>query len=67
MVMPAIGGYQCLLALKEIDPRVRAVISSGYAINDEVQRAMDAGARAFVQKPFELDALTRAVAGALRQ
>jgi CheY-like chemotaxis protein len=66
MVMPNVGGYECLLALKEINPRVRAVISSGYAINDEVQRAMDAGARAFVQKPFEVEALTRAVTGALR-
>jgi len=65
MVMPGMGGRATYLALRERRADLPVVLISGYAMNEEVQAILDLGVRTFVQKPCTMDALGRALAGAL--
>jgi CheY-like chemotaxis protein len=58
MLMPAMGGAETFQKLKEIDPGVRVLLSSGYSLDGEAQQAMAAGARGFIQKPYRLAVLS---------
>ena len=48
MVMPVMSGKATYLALREIDPGVRVLLMSGYAVNEEVQAILDQIGRAHV-------------------
>ncbi len=65
MIMPRLGGYECFARLREINPAVCVIVSSGYSVNDEAKRVLSAGAHSFVQKPFDLKALSTAIREAL--
>ena len=54
LIMPGMGGKRCLDELLKINPDVKVVIASGYSINCHARDALEAGAKAFVSKPFEL-------------
>ena len=66
LVMPHMDGRAVFLALREINPDVRVVLTTGNALNEEAQRLVDLGARGFVPKPFELGELSTALADAIR-
>jgi DNA-binding NarL/FixJ family response regulator len=55
------GGEQCLRKLLAIDPSVRVLVASGYAVDSQSEDVLRAGARAFVSKPYHLDELARRV------
>ncbi|NCC24625.1 MAG: response regulator [Deltaproteobacteria bacterium] len=55
--MPGMGGHQCLLELLALNPKVRVIIASGYALNDQVRVSLEAGAAAFQGKPFKIGEL----------
>ena len=50
--MPGMGGLKCLKAIKARDPQAKVIVASGYAPEDRVSEARQAGARAFVAKPY---------------
>ncbi|MBW2021523.1 MAG: response regulator [Deltaproteobacteria bacterium] len=62
MLMPKMGGKEVFLKLKEIDPDVKVLLSSGYSLDGEAQELMDMGCAGFIQKPFRLKDLTRVLA-----
>ena len=66
MVMPELGGRDTFVALREIRPDVKAILSSGYTIDGEAQAILDEGVQAFVQKPFRVAELSHTVARCLR-
>jgi PAS domain S-box-containing protein len=66
LVMPGLSGRDTFRALREARPDLRVLLASGYSLDSEAQSLLDAGARGFVQKPFRLQDLLRAVAEALR-
>ena len=47
MVMPRMDGKATYLALREVRPDVRVVLTTGFALNEEAQRIMDLGVREF--------------------
>jgi len=47
-----------VLQLKEIDQGVKVVLSSGYSINGDAQQVLDRGCMGFIQKPFNLTAIS---------
>ncbi len=53
MVMPEMNGHQTFLAMKKINPNIKAVLATGYSLNSEVQAVLDDGVLDFLQKPFE--------------
>jgi CheY-like chemotaxis protein len=58
LVMPKLGGLECYLGLKEINPAVKALVSSGYTVDGEAGRILEAGAKGFLQKPFDIKQLS---------
>jgi len=65
MVMPRLDGRGCFRALKQLDPGVRAVLSTGYGLNGAAQSLLDEGMVGFAQKPYEARQLSAVVADAL--
>ena len=65
MVMPEMRGRDTFIALRRINPRIKALLSSGYPINGEARNILDEGVVGFLQKPFRIAALSQMVAQAL--
>ena len=65
LVMPGDSGQETFRALRRIDPDVRVLVVTGHSLEGEAQQILDAGAAGFIQKPFQLDELSRKVAEAL--
>jgi len=61
MIMPGMGGEETFHRLKEIDPSVRILISSGYTVEGRPQSLLSAGAAGFLQKPYRVGALAAAL------
>jgi CheY-like chemotaxis protein len=54
IVMPGMGGKECLEEILKVNPQAKVVMASGYSINGRVKEVLDGGARAFIKKPYEL-------------
>jgi DNA-binding NtrC family response regulator len=67
MVMPNLGGRECFLQIKAMNPEVRAVLSTGFSMDGAVQEIMKEGITGFIQKPYRLEQLSRVVAKALER
>ncbi len=66
LTVPAgMGGQEALARLRQIDPAVRAIVSSGYSIDPVLANYRAHGFRGMVAKPYQLDDLTRALREAL--
>ena len=65
IIMPRLGGYDCFKAMKAINLKLKAIVCSGYVINDEAQKMLDLGAVSFIQKPFSLKTFGKAIQTAL--
>lgn len=53
LIMPEMGGKQCLDGLLKIDPGVKVLVASGYSVNGPTDDALEAGAVDFIRKPFD--------------
>ena len=53
-----LGGRDAIEALRELDPTVRAVVSSGYSNDPVMARYREHGFAAVVPKPYSIDVLT---------
>jgi FixJ family two-component response regulator len=63
--MPRLSGRDVILRLREIDPTVPIVASSGFSSEDETRALKAGGAVAFVEKPYHAFDLLRVVRSAL--
>jgi CheY-like chemotaxis protein len=61
MVMPGTSGGQAYDRMKEINPNVRVLLSSGYSLDSEAKEILARGCDGFIQKPFSMDELSRAI------
>ena len=61
MVMPNMGGGKAYDHLKEIDPGINVILSSGYSIDGEASEILDRGCNGFIQKPFTINDLTKKI------
>ncbi len=64
VVMPIMGGKECLAALRAINPSIRAILSSGYGHDSESPETAETEA-AFIEKPYRLTEFARKIAFAL--
>ena len=67
MIMPDMDGGEVFDRLREIDPRVRVILSSGYSLNDKAADIMQRGCLGFLQKPFDLNLLSRKLRQVINQ
>jgi CheY-like chemotaxis protein len=58
MIMPGMGGGEVFDRLREIDPNVKVLLSSGYAIDGEASKILERGCNGFIQKPFHMKELS---------
>ncbi|MGE0555199.1 MAG: ATP-binding protein, partial [Gemmatimonadales bacterium] len=63
--MPLAGGAEAFPSLKIARPEMRVLIVSGYERNDVVSEMIAAGADGFLQKPFRVGDLARAIRAVL--
>jgi PAS domain S-box-containing protein len=61
MIMPGMSGGETFDRLREIDPEIRVLLSSGYSLNGEAQTIINRGCNGFLQKPFQLEILSQKV------
>nr|AGF93289.1 multi-sensor hybrid histidine kinase [uncultured organism] len=57
--MPEMSGAETFRRLQSVAPDLLVLVSSGYSLNDEVQAILQQGAKGFIQKPFNLERLSR--------
>ncbi len=58
-VIGGMGGEECFKRLKELDPEVRAIVTSGYDDDDMVKRYLDMGFVGYITKPYRVGDLGR--------
>jgi PAS domain S-box-containing protein len=61
MVMPGMRGGELFARLKKIKPALKALLCSGYSVNQSIQAVLDQGCEGFLQKPFTLGELSSAI------
>jgi DNA-binding response OmpR family regulator len=61
VAMPRLDGLAATVALKQRDPGIKVVIVSARAQQADVRKGLEAGADAYITKPFEPEALIRTV------
>jgi PAS domain S-box-containing protein len=66
IIMPGMNGLETFRRLRQVDPRARVLLSSGYSPEGTAAEALEAGALGFVQKPYRVADLSKAVQNALR-
>jgi two-component system cell cycle sensor histidine kinase/response regulator CckA len=66
MVMPSMGGSIAFTSLREINPDVKVLLSSGYSLDGEASEIMARGCNGFIQKPFRIDELADTVKNILK-
>ncbi len=59
LIMPRKGGGETFDALKELNPAVRVLLSSGYSMNGQTREIMKRGCNGFIQKPFSIKELSQ--------
>ena len=57
MILPNIDGNETYRRIKEIDPDIKVILSTGYDISNKVNELLSAGAVGFIQKPYHIDKL----------
>jgi signal transduction histidine kinase/CheY-like chemotaxis protein len=65
MSMPVMNGRDCFRALKGLDPGVKALLSTGHAIDRSAQELLEEGMLGLVRKPYSLQDLSVTLSRAL--
>jgi PAS domain S-box-containing protein len=61
LIMPGMSGLETYSRLKDINPRVRVILSSGYSSGRIRSEAAEVGTPEFLEKPFTLEELSQAM------
>ena len=58
LVLPNMSGRDLYYKLKEINPKVKVLISSGFGISGHAEELLKNGCRGFIQKPYNINQLS---------
>jgi two-component system cell cycle sensor histidine kinase/response regulator CckA len=61
LIMPDMGGGETYDQLREINPHVKVLLSSGYSIDGQASEIMKRGCDGFIQKPFKARELSQMI------
>jgi two-component system cell cycle sensor histidine kinase/response regulator CckA len=61
LIMPGMGGGKAFEALRNINPDLKVILSSGYSVDGEARRIMEKGCNGFLQKPFRIADISQKV------
>ena len=65
MIMPKAGGHETFYKLRQIDPKAKVLLSSGFVSEEEVHDLLQQGACGFLPKPHRLPVVAQAIRDAL--
>jgi len=65
MIMPEMGGGEMFDRLKEMNPDVKVILSSGYSLDGAASGIMNRGCKGFIQKPATLTGLSKKIRSVL--
>lgn len=65
LVMPECDGREALARILELDPQARVVILSSLGAQRDIEECLRIGARSYLQKPIDTDAMERVLREAL--
>jgi CheY-like chemotaxis protein len=61
MVLPELGGGECLKKVKEIYPSIKTILYTGYTLSEESETMINNGVNGFVFKPFDRSHLSQVI------
>jgi PAS domain S-box-containing protein len=61
MIMPGMDGGTTFDRIREIQPEMPVILSSGYAINGKASEIMRRGCNGFIQKPYNISELSNKI------
>jgi two-component system, cell cycle sensor histidine kinase and response regulator CckA len=64
-VIGGMGGEEAFRALRELDPEVRAIVSSGYDNEDMARQYLDMGFCGYLTKPYRVTDLGKVIKAVL--
>ena len=67
IIMPNMKGGEVFDRLKEINPEVKVLLSSGYSIDGEASKILERGCSGFIQKPFDMNQLSQSIGPLLKK
>ena len=59
MIMPDMSGSDTYDRMKELDPDIKVLLSSGYSLEGRATEILDRGCNGFIQKPFKMKELSQ--------
>jgi DNA-binding NtrC family response regulator len=65
MIMPGMDGGKTFDRIREVQPGVPVLLSSGYAMNGQAFEIMQRGCNGFIQKPYNISELSSKVHNAI--
>ena len=66
MIMPQMDGLQLVYRLREIDPCVKVLLSSGSLIDEDEKDITNRGFDGLIKKPYKLNDLSEKIDNILR-
>ncbi len=66
MVMPKISGKETFLRLRNINPDVKVIFSSGFYNEGTINELLNSGVKGFIQKPYMISDFTKLVDKVIR-
>lgn len=54
LIMPGIGGLDCMKEILKINPQAKIIIVSGYVDSGLVSNVIELGAKNFIKKPYRI-------------
>lgn len=67
MIMPKLDGGETYTLLKQMNPEIKAILSSGYSQEGKVQEIVKEGISGFIQKPYSTAEIARVIRDTLRK
>ncbi|MDX2455748.1 response regulator [Desulfosarcina sp.] len=61
LIMPGASGSETFDMLRQINAGVKVLLASGYSIDSQAIAVMDRGCNGFIQKPYNLEVLSRKI------
>ena len=61
MIMPGMGGGEAYDRMKEINPDIKVLLSSGYSMAGQATEILKRGCNGFIQKPFSVNELSEKI------
>jgi PAS domain S-box-containing protein len=61
MIMPEMGGGKTYDKMKEINPDIKVLLSSGYSVDGQATEILKRGCDGFIQKPFDMQGLSQRI------